>query len=328
MSGNQPDVPDPQRDNAADNLYHHLLYLIATGKWLEGTRLPSIRTAEKLFGASRTTVQQAYQMLANHRLVESKPKSGYIVKAQPGNAWISRNRSELKDLYEDFSKTILTSTGLAPLPVLRYLTRLAAILDHESPSCAFIECTDSQADDHAREIKDRLGISVLPLTVDEVATDGSDLPRHIKFAITTLFHQVELSSLQSRHGIEMIAVPIEVSPVLKEQVASLKRRIVFLETEGQMAQDISDDARQIMNDMPISTMTVECIADSLSELLGQPSPNDTDEGVTVMLSPRDWGRLDDKWRGHPHVRRVAFSICESAWDTIAEFLGMPIGPLG
>jgi hypothetical protein len=283
--------------------------------------------AEKLFGASRTTVQQAYQMLVSHGLVESKPKSGYIVRRQTGNAWISRNRSELRELYEGIAETIANSTGLAPLPVLRYLARLAEIIDHDNPSCAFIECTLRQAEDHAREITDRLGISVVPLTVETVLDDDSDFPRHIRFAVTTHFHKAELMPFQANRDIEMVAVPIEVSPSLKKQMESTAGRVVFLETEQQMAKDISDDARQLMNDMPISTMTVDSITDSLQRLLRHPS-DDSKPPPNILLSPRDWGRLDDEWRDHPRVKPVAFSICESAWDTIAEFLGMPIGPLG
>jgi DNA-binding FadR family transcriptional regulator len=58
--------------------------------------LPSIREAERVFGVSRTTVQQAYQALVIHQLIESKPGSGYVVRVQSGNAWISQHRIELE----------------------------------------------------------------------------------------------------------------------------------------------------------------------------------------------------------------------------------------
>jgi len=327
ISENERNLPDPQRDNVADNLFRHLLYLIATGKWPGGMRLPSIRAAEKLFGASRTSVQQAYQSLVTHQLVESKPRSGYIVKVQSGDDWILRHRSELRRLYESFSQTIIRSTGLAPLPALRYLTRLADILDHEHPSCAFIECTSLQAEGHAREIRDRLGISVVPMTVGDVAGKRLKLPSRMRFAITTHFHHAEISPLRARRGLEILAVPIEVSPSLQSQVELLKGPIVLLETERQMALDISDDARGLVSRLPISTMAVDSVPAALHEILGKGHLH-RHRGTTVLLSPRDWGFLDEKWRKHPRVQVISFSICESAWDSIAEFLGMPIGPLG
>jgi len=320
-------MPNRQRDNVSQALFRHLLYLIATGKWPDGMRLPSIREAEKLFGASRTTVQQAYQALVTHHLVESKPRSGYIVKMQSGDAWISRNRSELERLFKSFSRTIIRSAGLAPLPVLRYLTRLAEIDDHEHPSCAFVECTSQQTEGHAREIEKRLGISVLPMTVGDVIDRTSGMPANIKSIVTTHFHHAELLPLQSRRKLEVLAVPIEISPLFRKQVKLMKGPLVFLETERQMAQDITDDVRELLADMPISTMIVDSIPIALDEFLANRSPH-RDRVTTVLLSPRDWGSLDEKRRNHPDVKVVSFSICDGSWDSIAEFVGMPIGPFG
>jgi DNA-binding transcriptional regulator YhcF (GntR family) len=327
MRKSQKGIPNPQRNSAADNLFRHLLYLIATGKWPEGMRLPSIRMAESLFGASRATVQQAYQMLVSHKLVRSKPKSGYTVRRQGTNAWISRHRAGLKSLYEDFSEAITKTTGLAPLPVLRYITRLAEILDHERPSSAFIECTLLQAEGHAREIKDRLGVSVLPLTVENAFDRQREWPSNIKSVITTHFHHSELLSLRPQNDFEIIAIPIEASALLKQQISQMRGPIVLLETEEQMAQDIAHDAQQLLSDLPISTLVVDNINKSLSEILGEKSGNQ-DQMTTVLLSPRDWGNLSEELRSHPNVSVVTFSICERAWNTIAEFLGMPIGALG
>ncbi len=319
-------IPDLQRVNAADSLYRHILYLIATGKWPEGMRLPSIRKAENLFGASRTTVQEAYQMLVSHKLVQSKTKSGFTVRRQGANAWISRHRALLKSLYEDVADGITKTTGLATLPVLRYITRLAEIVDHEHPSCAFIECTRLQAESHAREIRDRLGISLLPMTVDEVVAEQSDWPSHIKLAITTHFHHTELLSLEPQIECEIVAIPIEVSPLLRQRIDNVEGPIIFLETEQQMAQDIAQDAQKLMSDLPLSTVTVDNIENALADVLGRRSTIQ-DQLTTVLLSPRDWGDLDKEWRSHPNVMVVTFSICKRAWNTIAEFLGMPIGPL-
>lgn len=322
----QKNIPNPQRDNAADGLFRHLLYLIATGKWPEGMRLPSLRAAESLFGASRATIQQAYQMLVSYKLVQSRPKSGYTVRRQGADAWISRHRIALRSLYEDFTDTIVRTTRLAPLPALRYITKLAEILDHERPSCAFIECTLWQAEGHAREINDRLGVSVLPMRVEDALDKNREWPSNIKSVITTHFHHAELLALRSQRDFEIIAIPIEVSPLLWQQVNQVNGPIVFLETEEQMAQDIAHDAQQLMSDLPISTLTVDNIEASLSEILAERSTRQN-QSTTILLSPRDWGNLSEELRNLPNLSVATFSICEGAWNTIADFLGMPIGPL-
>jgi DNA-binding transcriptional regulator YhcF (GntR family) len=326
MENTQKDIPDLLRGNAANRLYRQILYLIATGKWPEGMRLPSIRNAESLFGASRTTVQEAYQILVSDKLVQSKAKSGYTIRRQGANAWISRHRSVLKSLYDEFAETITTTTGLAPLPVLRYMTRLAEIIDHEKPSCAFIECTHLQAEGHTGEINNRLGISILPMTVDNALNMQREWPSHIKLAITTHFHHTELMPLEPQIECEMISIPIEVSPLLRQRINQTKGPIVFLETEQQMAKDIAQDAQKLMSDLPLATVTVDNIEKALADTLVGRSPYQ-DQATTILLSPRDWGNLNKEWRNHPNVMVVTFSICERAWNTIAEFLGMPIGPL-
>ncbi|MGD8605062.1 MAG: GntR family transcriptional regulator [Anaerolineales bacterium] len=322
-----PALPDPPKEKAAESLFRHFLYLIATGKWSEGTRIPSIRKAEKLFGVSRTTVQMAYQLLVNQGLVESKPKSGYVVKKQLANAWIARHRDKLRSLYDEFSEAIGGSTGLATLPVMRYLTKLAEIIDHERPSCAFIECTLLQAEQHVQEIGDRLAVQVVPMTVNRALDLSTEWPSYIKSAITTHFHHAELVSLRSSRSLELTAIPIEVSPDIRECVAEAEGPVILLETERQMARDIAFDAQQITRHVPIETITVDDVEKSLSRVLGEGSSGAAHE-TTVLLSPRDWGKLNNEWRTHPNVRVITFRICESAWNIVAEFLGMPIGPLG
>jgi hypothetical protein len=264
--------------------------------------------------------------LVSQKLVQSKAKSGFTVKRHRANAWISRHRITLESLYEDFAETITRTTNLAPLPALRYITRLAEILDHEKPSCAFIECTHLQAEGHTREIKDRLGISILPMTVENAVGKRIEWPSHIKLAITTHFHHTELLSLEPQIECEIVAIPIEVSPLLRQRINQAKGPIVFLETEQQMAQDIAHDAQNLMSDLPLSTVTVDNVEKALADILVASCPIQ-DQESTILLSPRDWGNLNKEWRSHPNVMVVTFSICERAWNTIAEFLGMPIGPL-
>jgi hypothetical protein len=172
-----------------------------------------------------------------------------------------------------------------------------------------------------------MGISVLPMMVADLVARRLRLPAHIKFVITNHFHHADLLPLRSQRDLRIFAVPIEVSLLLRKQVDLLTGPIVFLETERQMAQDITDDVRGIMSELPVSTVTVDDIAVSLQEILGK-APSHQAPTTTVFLSPRDRGSLDEAWRNHPNVKVVSFSICETAWGSIGEFIGMPIGPLG
>ena len=56
---------------------------IAQGRLPPGERLPSIRDLAKTSGFSKTTVITAYSRLESMGLIESHPKSGFFVRAQP-----------------------------------------------------------------------------------------------------------------------------------------------------------------------------------------------------------------------------------------------------
>ena len=59
---------------------------IQQGLYPAGHRLPSVRTLSQEHGVSISTVQQAYRLLEEQRLVEARPKSGYFVHTQRAQA--------------------------------------------------------------------------------------------------------------------------------------------------------------------------------------------------------------------------------------------------
>lgn len=65
----------------ASNLFRQLMSAIVEGRLLPGSRLPSTRAAPDVFGASRNTVQDVYDRLAQEGLVESRHGSGTYVSA-------------------------------------------------------------------------------------------------------------------------------------------------------------------------------------------------------------------------------------------------------
>src|SRR5512135_3486870 len=58
--------------------------LIRQGTYPPGKRLPSVRLTSQQQGISISTVLQAYSVLESQGLIESRPQSGYYVRAQPG----------------------------------------------------------------------------------------------------------------------------------------------------------------------------------------------------------------------------------------------------
>lgn len=310
-----------------DSVYDHCLMMISCGKWPAGMRMPSIRNAEKVWGVNRMAIQQAYKKLASQGIAVSKPRSGYYVTSQESIHRISDHRVELENLYRTFSDTITKTTGLAPLPVFRYLAKLAQIRDREAPMCAFVECTMTQAEAHAREVTDRLGLSVMAMTVADIAGRENRIPRHVSVLLTTYFHSTQLMPLRKSGRLEVVAVPVEVSPQLVELVKHSRNVLIMLETEQQTARTVADDAGRILNCPPLEIKITGDIHAALTDMLESPGFAEVPESF-VLVSPHEWSSIDQRWRNHPNVHLVPFRIREEAWDLIADVMGIPLGALG
>ena len=60
-----------------------LAELIRMGTFRAGERIPSVRQLSRQRKISITTVLQAYMLLENQGLIESRPQSGYYVRSKP-----------------------------------------------------------------------------------------------------------------------------------------------------------------------------------------------------------------------------------------------------
>ena len=313
------DSGGPHLDSKVDGLVTHCLYLIATGKWEPGTKLPSIRQGEAMWELNRLTVQKAYRRLEEMGLIRSRTKSGYYVGHEAGIRQISRHRYALENFFHDISKRISDELELSPLGVFRYMARMAEIVSSENPEIAFVECTRQQAEGHAREIIERLKIPMMSFTTGEIMGKRSRIPSHVRTLFTTYFHLGEFQEMKAQGDLQVFAVPIEVSPELKRELSEFCGKVIFLEIEDVQASHISRDSRGIMEDLDLETRVVTDVELALEQIQA-----DAPE-ARILLSPRVWGSVSERWRQSPGIKPVQFRICPSAWQDIAEKAGLPLG---
>ena len=321
-----PGYPIAGSENKVEGVVKHCLYMIATGKWPEGIRLPSVRAAEQEWALNRLTVQKAYRRLEKMGLVRCKQRSGYYVAEQKMLQRISRHNREIDRLYARFEKQIRSETGLSVLPVFRYLAHIAEIRNREEPECAFVECTTTQARGHAREISSRLSIPVLAFTTDELAGGHLRLPSHVRTVLTSHFHFEELKPVAKSPTTEVFAVPIEVSPDLIEEFSGRDRKAILLETEESMARHIAEDILAMERGIKIKINLVDDAYSALEGLLR--SRRIGVSGPPILLSPRLWGKIPARWIKRHNLRQVTFRICDGAWPDIADAIGLPLGGEG
>ena len=303
-------------------LVNHVIYRIATGKWSEGQKLPSVREAERLWGVDRRTVLQGYQQLAEMRLVRCVDRSGYFVATGDSVDRVSRHRYELDRMFKLLSAQIVEKTGLSPFAVFQYLAHLAEIKARDAPECAFVECTATQAAGHASEIEQRLGIPCAALVTTQIASSADRVPPGIRLLIVSTFHSAQLEPLRRTSDAEILAVPIELAPAIAEQNAALREAIV-VELLDREAENIEKDLAHVLPWARVTRHATEDPESFLEELTKDPGFG-PDAGA-AFLSPRVWGMVGAKWRMKRGVQEARFQIVDAAWPRIADAIGFPLG---
>ena len=318
--------PSPGLTNKTDWVYKHCFYMIATGKWPPGAKLPSLRQAEHEWGVHRLTILKAYGQLSRKGFLEARPKSGYYVSAGRQSPDMNRDRLELEQIYTRIHKIIQKETDLFPLAVIRSLAQMAEIRNSEHPECAFVECSKSQAEGHAREISNAFDIPVLALSIDEISGKRWRIPSEVRIIITTYFHWEELSGLSDPPKRTLVSVPIEISPEVLREISSSTGETIFLETEQGLAERTSNDANWMMN---IKSARVEVAAD-IEEKIGQHLGARTGKKSMpkILLSQKIWENIGENWKGHENVYPITCKISDAAWPRLEKLMKLPFGQRG
>jgi DNA-binding transcriptional regulator YhcF (GntR family) len=310
---------DPIRnDTRAAQLARHCTYMIATGKWRPGQKLPSIRTIRQEWGLNQSAVQSAYGSLVEAGLAENRDRAGYFVRGGGETDRLSQHRRVLDRLRHQISELVRNESDLSLLGTLRYLTSIEEIERQQEPEIAFVECTRLQAESHAAEISDRFRLPVRPLVLREMEKRRSPIPPLVTTVLTSPFHLQSVKAVLGHQDVHLAPVPIEVSPELHVRVTALQKSLVLLESEEGMARDIARDIGAILGRRP-EIMIAEDASPILEKLLGGGGKS----APLVLLSPRLWGTLNAHWRSHPDVIQVTFRIAEAAWPRIADECGLP-----
>jgi DNA-binding transcriptional regulator YhcF (GntR family) len=306
----------------ADTIANHCFYMIAMGRWLPGSKLPTVRDLESQWAVNRQTILKAYRSLADRGLVYHKPNGSYYVAEQAPHRDFTRDRIELEHLREETLRKIRSETDMSPLHVLRMLVRMAEARIAEEPEVAFVECSRSQAADHAGEITDRLQMPVIPLALDEIRGKHMRIPWHVKVVFTTSFHVDELRALE-RDATRVTALPIEISPDLLAELARSEREAVFLESEPILAHRTARDAIWMMG---MEAPRIEVTPDMATFLEGHLESPGAGASESLFLIPqKEWERLDARWRKHPAVRPISCRLTDAAWPIIGDTLRIPFG---
>ncbi len=313
---------DSRIDQRIDLVCSHITYEIATGVFQQEAKLPTVREAVERWNVDHRIVLKAYKRLEKLGLVKCIPRSGYFVSLGESHDLVTRHRFELEAMFDRLSKEISKTTNLSVLGAFRYFAQLAEIRARINPECVFVECTQIQAAGHAAEVTGYLSIPCMPMTIDQIAGKSNRIPGHVRTVLVTGFHYGELRELVDSRNLNVLSVPIEVTKELIQPVSKREQTIIFESDESQ-AEHMVQDIEKIQDSRVCRLEVTSDINESLAKTYGENGKKRTK--VKAFLSPRLWGRVDSHWREHPNIHLIEFRIVESAWPSIADAIGLPLG---
>lgn len=171
-----------------DTLRERVVSGLYIGNWRSGERLPSIREIAEAESVDRKTAAAAYHRLEQEGLVRIQPRSGvYLNSPNPPSAVGPLERLHRQWLGHTFESA--RALGLDTQTILRLVQEVA---DLEQTRIPVVECSWAQAELIAEELRERLGIMVVPYLLEDLRPDDP-LLAEAPIMITTSYHAAELS---------------------------------------------------------------------------------------------------------------------------------------
>lgn len=182
-----------------DQIKGQLLSAIYCGKIREGDRLPSMKELTDSLAINYKTVRKIYLRLAQEDYIEIVKSSGTFLKKRSGEHTYERMRRQaifrlLKETTDKAKSLGLSSKKFIEL-VGDYATGSSsrkiclAVIDHQEEAFIF-----------SRELAMRLGVEVVPVSLDQL--EGDEFSRLLKesdYLLTTSWHMEEVRMLAGRH---------------------------------------------------------------------------------------------------------------------------------
>jgi GntR family transcriptional regulator len=178
-------------------LKRNVRYLISSGYWRKGQRLPTERQMAASLGVSRNTVSLAYRQLETEGLITSRQGRGTFV-AEADDLLRMENKRERLGRIIDIAIEDTLSLGLS---LDEFLAMAGNRIEQrrqmlQEVKMAFLECNREQLDYFAREIELGTGVRVMPVLIDNLDTDqeAAGVVKEAHLIVTTFFHLDEVRS--------------------------------------------------------------------------------------------------------------------------------------
>ena len=290
-----------------------LLSAIYCGKIKEGDRLPSIRELASLFDVNYKTIRRIYKKLADEDFLEIIQGSGAFLKKHEGP--LSYERMRRHALYKLFREVSAKGSdlGISDRKFARLFTEYSsgkpgarklklAVIDHVEEAFCF-----------ARELRDRIGADVSPITLGSPAEEEmSSRLKEADYFLTTSWHLQEVGAMADTYGKQLIE--IKPSHRIYEEIlrAGQTRNIaIVIQDENTMhaSWDIYMSIYRPTTEKKFWIATIDNTS-LLDEILA--------EAEVIFVTPMCWNRMKELAPESVELRTYESFISEESIDYLKE----------
>ena len=304
-----PHSPVPLYHQIAESIRHR----VATGRLQPGEQLATVRQAARELGVNLHTVRRAYSELVREGLIESRGARGTRV-SQPGSGpGLAANPSRIDRFVDRVLQEAREQYGLGA----RELSRLLGDRNGRATTQTVhvIECSPSQALDHAREIERQFLVNAIPWSLDNAEEPPSGA------IIATYFHYNDIRRRWARRLPEIHFISIQPDPALAgherlRRKGSGQVRLRLCEFDESKALNIAADLALVL---PADRFTIQpVVIRKANELLKRRTTTGP-----ILFAPRVWDRLTEAEQAEPRSVKVPYVILDEQMAGIAERFGWP-----
>lgn len=308
----------------SEAMLNDCIYQIAAGIWSPGQRLPPLREAKQRWGVTEVTCFRVYRRLVGDGLVVPRDRGGYFVAGGDSVARLGQRQAAFRQLFDWFEKGLAQhplGTAFSTLGAARAIVQMAESQGSDNPECAFVECTQFQAESHAAEVREKLRVPCGVLTTHDLA--AGRVMSSVRFLLTAPFHLAEVKRIAAKLRIAALHVAIEIAPSLLQSLRrSRAEEIVVFGLKTGLAANVASDLRARL---PGDRRPFRARASDTTKLERQPL---MERGATkrmFILSPSLWAGAGPEIQARSDVRPLEYRIVPSAWESVERLLGMPAG---
>jgi GntR family transcriptional regulator len=201
-------------------LKEQVRYAIMSGEYEPGSPLPSIRELTAQLGIHRNTVHRVYLELQASGLLVSRPGKGVFVNETLSEVISIKEMNAVDELIERYFEEA-NQLGINPNTLARLVGQRAPGYDSHHPSVAFVECTDHQSQECARDLGEAFGINVLHMLLDDLRGNGGEFSAHLQHIVTSIFHYDEVRELVRKSSKRVHPITYDLHPATRKVLREL-----------------------------------------------------------------------------------------------------------